>query len=404
MLGATGSGKTNLILGLLRQDLARRHSVAVVDLRGDLVERALALCADEGVASERVVLLDLREPKWVVGFNPLRSGAEPFVRALHLLDVIRGESDSWGVQLEETMRSAFLLLAHADQAITDLESLLFDLDYLSDLVATCNEPSITQFFSRYAALSEEKQLAFALPVMNKVTPLLATPGLRAVLGSARTIDLDSVLNRRGTVLLVSLAVDELHRSSRMLGALIVSAISRVMCSRVTTPEAKRNPVRLYVDEFEAMASASFEGLIAEGRRFKLSLVLSHQNLAQLPPKLRSIIRNNVGLQILGRCGFQDAEDLRRELPDNLTAEDLVSLQPGQMLLMSRGEDAQLIRTELAVAQVGAAEAMEYRARVLREIGTPITEVTEKLQAKRRAANRPHFDESGPWGLEDEPWS
>jgi hypothetical protein len=43
-LGTTGSGKTNLIMNLIEQDLDAGQSIVVVDLRGDLVERALSLC------------------------------------------------------------------------------------------------------------------------------------------------------------------------------------------------------------------------------------------------------------------------------------------------------------------------------------------------------------------------
>ena len=179
---------------------------------------------------------------------------------------------------------------------------------------------------------------------------------------------------------------------------------RVMCSRVAIPEARRNPVRLYVDEFESMASEAFEGLIAEGRRFKLSLVLSHQNLAQLPPKLRSVIRNNVGLQILFRCGFQDAEDLKKELPEGFTVDELVAMEPGEMLLMPRGSEPEHVQCALARAEIGTAEVMEYRCEVLRRLGTPLADVTSKLRHRKQTLSTAIGEGEEPWGLEDEPWN
>lgn len=398
VLGSTGSGKTNLILKLLERDIERGQSVVVLDLRGDLVGRALGLCRSLDVHSGRVVILDLREKEWIVGFNPLQGDGEPFIRALHLLDTVRRESESWGVQLEETMRNGFLLLAHAGRSVTDLEQLLFDMAFLDDLLLQCDDPAVIGFFERYKNLSEDKQLSWALPVLNKVTPLFATKGLRALFGCGKSLWLDNILSTKGTILLVSLAIDELHGSARMLGSLIVAAISRAMLARVDIPEAKRNPVRLYVDEFENMASDAFESLIAEGRRFKLSLILSHQNLAQVPPKLRSVIRNNVGLQVLFACGFQDAIELHRELPDGFEIGDLLALKPGEMLLMPRGGQAKTVKCDLSESAASATEVADYRDEVLRNIGTPISEVLQDISAQRNM-NISLSDLQQPWGLE-----
>lgn len=380
ILGTTGSGKTNLIMNLIEQDIDRGQSFVVLDLRGDLVERATALCAEKDVHTDRIVVLDLREKEWVVGFSPLWGEGEAYIRALHLLDVVRAEADSWGVQIDEVMRNCFLLLAMANRPVTDIERLLFDMSFLDHLLESSDDSAVSSFFGRYKDLSEEKQLSWALPVLNKLTPLFATRGMRAILGADKGLWLDRLLATPGTVLLVSLAVDELHRTGRMLGSLIVSAISRSMLARVTTPECKRNPVRLYVDEFENMASETFESLIAEGRRFKFSLVLSHQNLAQIPPKLKAVIRNNVGLQALFCCGFQDARELIWELPEGFGIGRLTSLQPGEMLLMPRGGTPQVVQCTLAPMHSNREAFQDYRSVVLQRTGTPIKDVLSQLDA------------------------
>jgi hypothetical protein len=45
LIGATGSGKTNLMHHLIAQDIERGHSVGVLDLRGDLIDSVLELAA-----------------------------------------------------------------------------------------------------------------------------------------------------------------------------------------------------------------------------------------------------------------------------------------------------------------------------------------------------------------------
>jgi hypothetical protein len=364
VLGATGCGKTTLILKLIRQDVAMGHTTVVIDMRGDLAAGALGVCRELDVPADRVTLLDLRERDRVQPFNPLGGAGEPYVRALHVLDVVASEAESWGVQLEETLRSALLLLAVAKRPLTDLERLFADDAFRRGCLSKATDEGLAMFWERYEALSPEKRNAWTLPVLNKVSSLLAVPVLRHVLGGQPPFDLGRTLGTKGHVLLVSLAVDELHRSSRMLGSLLVSAIAREMMARVNVPERDRNPVRLYVDEFENMASESFEGLIAEGRRFGLTLVLSHQTLSQLPARLRSVVRNNVGIQLIFQCGFEDATAVANELPEDVKASDLRALGVGEAFAMSRDGEAARVKFDRPEPAPHPAAVEAYRARVL----------------------------------------
>lgn len=367
ILGSTGCGKTSLILKLIEKDLLAEQSVVILDMRGDLVAGVLSLCESKGVDPDRVTLLDLREKENVQGFNPLSGAGEPFIRALHVLDVLASEAASWGVQLEETLRSALLVLAEAKEPLTKIAQLFYDHAFRARCLSQSRDDDLIAFWDRYDALKVERQQTWALPVLNKVTSLLAVPNLRRVLEGNPNLELGDVLNRKGSVLLVSLAVDELHRSSRMLGSLIVSAISREVLSRVEVPERNRNPIRLYVDEFENMASASFESLIAEGRRFKLSLVLSHQTLSQLQIRLRSVIRNNVGLQLIFQCGFEDAKTVSNELPNDLGVAQIRELGVGQAIVMTRDGEAQTVQFDAPSKLHPPKRVAEYRRLVLSKL-------------------------------------
>jgi len=373
LLGSTGCGKTTVILKLIEADIRADHSLVVVDLRGDLISGALGLCEQLGVDPNRVSLLDLREKDRPIGFNPLAGAGEPYVRALHVLDVVASEAESWGVQLEETLRSALLLLANSGEPLTKLEAVFYDRRFRNQCLNSATDEGLTAFWGRYDDLSTEKQQAWALPVLNKVTSLLAVPTLRAILSGENGVVLSEILNTKGHILLVSLAVDELHRSSRMLGSLVVSAISREMMARVNVPERDRNLVRLYVDEFENMASESFEGLIAEGRRFGLTLVLSHQTLSQLPTKLRSVVRNNVGVQILFQCGFEDARLVARELPSGIDAATLRALEVGQAFLMMRDGTARSVQFNPPKRTPSLKRVATFRQLVLRGDNSDLTE-------------------------------
>lgn len=350
ILGATGSGKTNFIMQLLARDIADKRTVAVIDLRGDLVDKVLARLdlKESETLAKRVQLLDLRDPDRIIGFNPLIGGADPHSRAYLVRDAIKAHSDSWGVQLDETLRNGLIPLAESNMSLLELEPLLTDRAFRQRLVGQSSDPSVASFFSRYDALSTERQQAWFLPVLNKVTPFLGIPRLRLLFGSPNCLDFKAALDTHGAILLVALGVDRFHSAARLIGSLIIGAIESAAMSRVDTPEQLRNPVNFYVDEFEAMATVAFSSIIAEGRRFGLALTLSHQNLSQIERQLRDTILNNAHTQMFFATGGEDARRLTSYLKlgeEEDPVQLLQSLPIGQAYMRKRPGDPVLIRID-----------------------------------------------------------
>src|SRR5437773_10833327 len=64
LLGSTGSGKTNLLLQLVRSDISQGRGVCLLDARGELVDRVLLQLASEYSPEElkdRLLLIDMRQ-------------------------------------------------------------------------------------------------------------------------------------------------------------------------------------------------------------------------------------------------------------------------------------------------------------------------------------------------------
>lgn len=338
VIGATGSGKTVSLLHLIAGDLLRGISIVVLDARGDLANAVIELAARAKVRPERVKFFNLREKERPLGFNPLAGGGEPYYRALGVLEAVAAESDSWGVQLAETLRNALLLLAESGATLAELEALFFDVERRRQLVAKATNAATRSFWRRYSDLSLDRQSALATPVLNKVSLLLSTDALRRLYGHQEPLDLARHLGTPGSITLISLAVDEVHGAGWMTGSLFLSAICREIFSQVDVAESMRNPVRLYVDEFEHFTMREFENILAEGRRFKFSVVLAHQTLAQLTPKMRALILGNVGVKLIFRTSHQDAEVLNRDLTGDSRAFEIASLEVGEAVLWRRGQE------------------------------------------------------------------
>jgi hypothetical protein len=77
---------------------------------------------------------------------------------------------------------------------------------------------------------------------------------------------------------------------------------------------------------------SFIDLLAEARKFKLSLFLTHQYIEQLPDKIRAAIFGNVGTFISFRIGAEDAKYVAKEFYPVFNESDLVNLPRYSMYL------------------------------------------------------------------------
>ena len=377
IIGDTGSGKTNLIHHMIAQDVMQGNSIVVLDLRGDLVSATLEICAGE-IPASNVRIIDLREKKRPFGFNPLSGSGEPYFRALGVLDALENENDSWGVQIAETMRNILLIFAETGESLTRIEALLHNRGFRDQLIARSKTENVIQFWMRYNEMSRDRQAALAMPVLNKVSLLLSTDTLRRILGHPNPIDLGEHLNTKGSVTLVSLAVDELHGAGRMMGNIVLSSICREIFSRVEIPENQRNPVRLYVDEFEHFGMEEFETILAEGRKFGLSLVVAHQTLAQLPTKMKAMILGIVGTKIVMRVGRDDSKNMSNDLFGDPKAFAFNAFPTGEAMLWRRNQEAIEIEVnEPIVENVGSQSELgrQFREELRRLAGesepTPI---------------------------------
>jgi hypothetical protein len=400
ILGATGTGKTNLLLRLIESDIAHGRALCVIDLRGDLVDRVLlrlaATAPPEAWQSqwrERLLLLDLRQSEHAVGFNPLAGEGEVYARALHVLSVLKAQSDSWGVQLEETLRNSLLALAETGWTLLEVEPLLTNASFRTQVLRGVSDARVRSFFERYGQLSAANQTMWSLAALNKITPLLSIPTLRLLLGQRQGFSLDSLLEKQpGLVVLVSLAVDRLHDAARLTGGLLVSALQTAIMSRVDVPESQRIPLNLYIDEFESMASDRFEAIVAEGRRFGLGLTLSHQNVSQLDTRLRHVLRNNVHTQVYFQTGALDAAELSREIGSGRSEEVreiLMSQGVGQAYLVRRGQrSARMQVMHSPDPRVSAERVQAVRQAALAAYAHPRFEVEAEL-----AEREPQFGAS-----------
>ena len=137
----------------------------------------------------------------------------------------------------------------------------------------------------------------------------------------------------GKILIVNLSKGQIGEdASSLLGAMLIGAIQHASLHRARLPEESRKPFYLYIDECHSFVTLSFATILAEARKYGLSLFLAHQYIGQLDERVRMAIFGNVGTIISFRVGAPDAEFLEREFYPTFTRDDFVNLPRFAMYL------------------------------------------------------------------------
>ena len=127
------------------------------------------------------------------------------------------------------------------------------------------------------------------------------------------LDLFEAMNS-GKIIFVSTAKDLLKsEGSQLLGRFFIAMVSQAALERSTIPEHRRNSALVYVDEAQEYFDNSIETILSQARKYHVGLILSHQTLDQLSPRLRSIILANTSMKCAGGVSAKDARALADEL-------------------------------------------------------------------------------------------
>jgi len=329
IIGKTGTGKSTLLETLMVEDLAKGQGFAILDPHGDLVKKVRKMIPDE--MSDRVIDFDVSDPQTPYGFNPLgfmRVEKRPLA-ASGLVQVFRHLwIDSWGPRLEYILRNCLIsLLDFPNAKLTDIPKLLSNRAFRAKVIKFVRNEDVRNFWlDEFEKYPDRFRLESISPIQNKVGAFLSNETLRRIITEPeKPLNLRRSMDE-GKIILVNLAKGSIGEdTANLLGSLLISRFDLAALSRADTPEEDRRDFILYMDEFHNFTTQSLVFMLSELRKYRLSLVLAHQYLSQLEPRIRDAILGNVGTVILFRIGAADAEEFAPEFAPTFGITDLTSL-------------------------------------------------------------------------------
>lgn len=361
VIGASGTGKSTLLISMVLQAIAAGEGVAVLDPHGDLVDEILGRLPEEQTAD--IVVFDPSDPEYSVGFNVLRASSEveKEILASDLVAVFRRLATSWGDQMTAVLGNAIsAFLEHPEGGtLSELRNFLADSHYRRTFLASVSDPEVRRFWEQtFPLLSGAPQA----PILTRLNSFLRPRSLRNVVSQKNSpVDLSSVVSE-GKVFLAKLSQGLMGaENAHFLGSLLVTKFHQVALARQALPPAERRPFFLVVDEFQDFATPSMAAVLSGARKFGLGLVLAHQELGQLAstPEVRSALLGNAYTRIVFRVGDEDARVLSGGF-SVFDAGDLGSLETGE-----------------AICRVGQAKH-DFSLRTL-----PLPPVSSEIVAERR---------------------
>jgi len=396
IIGQTGTGKTTLLTNMIAQDIAQGEGVCMIDPHGTDIAHVLSVIPEERF--DDVIYFDPGYTKRVMALNMLEYDLnnpqqKTFVvnELFSIFQKLYGAvPESMGPMFEQYFRNATMLVLEDPESgntLLDVSRVLSDARFRDLKLSRCTNPVVSQFWKDIASKAGgESALANIVPyITSKFDVFLSNEIMRPIIAQPKSsFDFRQIMDER-KILLVNLAKGRLGDiNSNLIGLIIVGKILMAALSRVDMAGKDVAPFYLYIDEFQNVTTDSIAIILSEARKYKLSLTIAHQFIAQLGEKIRDAVFGNVGSIAAFRVGADDADYLEKQFEPVFSAHDLINLdnRNAYLKLLINGKPAKPFNIET----LAPAEGNQERIEQLKELsyskyGREREEVEQSIRAK-----------------------
>jgi len=335
-----------MILRKVVMETENRHGVAVLDPHGDLVERLLCLLSEQDI--ERTIYFNPGDPDYVPLWNPIKRipGQDIGRTADDLVTAIRSfvGKDSWGDRLEHLFRNIIFSVMHLPEAsFLDISNLLRNttkesMRFRDEILHLIQNEAVRQFWRHDFGLYRKDDMG---PPKNKLSKLLVSERIELMFSQPESrFDFRSIMDK-GMILLINLSTVG-PTAKEALGCFFLSLLHLTALGRSDTLPEQRRPFHIYCDEAHRFMTDALEDLIAETRKFGVSLTLAHHYISQFGNRKADAL-SSVGSTIIFNVDTKDAGRLKKDLQGLVEIEDVISLKR-QEAIARIGTDVVRIKT------------------------------------------------------------
>jgi hypothetical protein len=356
IVAGSGHGKTQTLQYLIANDLEAvadgNRTVIVLDSQGDLIRTIanLKVFAPGEPLHDRVVIIDPSDVEWPVSLNLFDVGMErlngyaPLERErltnsiLELYDFVLGTLLSAEMTQKQNVIFRYvtrLMLHIPDATIHTLRELMEPgsekkfAAHIATLTGTARHFFETEFTSREFDQTKKQ-------VLRRLWGILENQTFERMFAHPRSkLDLFAEMNA-GKVILINTAKDLLkEQGTEIFGRFFIALIAQAAQERAVLSHDKRTPTIVYIDEAQDYFDRNIGLILAQARKYNVGMVLAHQYLGQLEPKLQEAFGANTAIKFAGGVSAKDARALA---PMLYCQPELIESQPkGSFAAHVRGQ-------------------------------------------------------------------
>lgn len=322
VLGATGTGKSTMLLSMIKQDLENNKGLCVIDPHGELVDDILSLVPEDRVSD--VIYFNPDDISFPVGLNLLELPTdlegdlllrekeiitESIISLFHKVYDEKYSGPRMEYILRNTIHTAFTV---KNPTLFTVYKLLINDKYQRQVTKNLEDENLIDFWKyEFNKAGDYQKVKMISPITNKIGRFLFSPIAKRILEQEKsTIDFDQIVDQ-GKILLCNVSKGKIGEdNSQVFGALIMTKIQLAALKRAKQISKDRTDFFLYVDEFQNFATPSFAQILSEARKYKLNAILAHQTTSQLQDKsLVNVTLANTGTVICFRTANPEDEKL-----------------------------------------------------------------------------------------------
>ena len=235
-----------------------------------------------------------------------------------------------GPAFEQYFRNSVLLVMEDPESgntLIDVSRVLSNKAYREMKLSRCKNPLVKQFWENATKTTGEQGLAnYVQYVTNKFDVFLSNDIMRPIVSQEKSsFNFREVMDNK-KILLVNLSKGRLGDiNANLIGLILVGKILMAALSRADAFGEDLPAFYLYIDEFQNITTDSISQILSEARKYKLSLTIAHQFIAQLEDDIKDAVFGNVGSIASFRVGADDGEYLEKQFDPVFTANDLLNL-------------------------------------------------------------------------------
>ncbi len=294
IIGQSGYGKSGLAENLILYDIITGDcAVALFDFHGDLHDAVIAAVPTEHL--HRIFsldMLDVANPISLNLFTPdnAASGTTQRIavnRILHLFTALWPEVERHAHLPSLVRAAAYTMLANEGTTLHDMYRMFNEPAYRKQLVANAPWQNIRDYWEQYDALSKEGKEGHSQAVVARLHQLfMGDPLMANILGQAPgKIDWRQIIANK-QVILIKLPGRTMEYEARLVAGILLAQLQAAIFDGFDTAPEDRQPISVFLDEFQSYASPDLPVLLTEGRKLLVSMHLSHQIRSQVPKELR----------------------------------------------------------------------------------------------------------------------